>query len=201
MAFSDYTLASAKRELGLRLVEDQRLFSVIEPVKISEFLRTALQKFVPLALAINSEKARSEWIIAPILAEVREQLGHQISLFSGIKLSVEPERGLEGYCDYLLSNSPEQYYLTAPIVTIVEAKKENINEGLGQCIATMYAAQLFNQRNGVVVDTIFGAVTTGTNWRFLQLTGNNVILDIDEYSVREIEILVGLLLSLIEPHQ
>lgn len=198
MAFSDYTLASAKRELALNLIEDQRLFPVIEPAKISEFLRTALQKFVPLALAINSEKSRSEWIIAPILAEVREQLGHQISLFSGIKLSVEPGRGLEGYCDYLFSKSPEQYYLTAPIVTIVEAKKENINEGLGQCIATMFAAQLFNQRNTTPINAIFGAVTTGTNWRFLKLTHNDVVLDIDEYSVREIEVLVGLLLSLIK---
>jgi hypothetical protein len=200
MAFSDYTLASAKRELGLNLIEDQRLFPVVEPAKISEFLQTALQKFVPLALAINSEKSRSEWIIAPILAEVREQLGHQISLFSGIKLSVEPGRGLEGYCDYLISQSPEQYYLTAPVVTIVEAKKENINDGLGQCIATMVAAQIFNQRNATPVDAIFGAVTTGTNWRFLRLSGQDVILDLDEYSVREIETLVGLLRRMMQPN-
>jgi len=88
-------------------------------------------------------------LIAPILTEVRRQVNYQISLFSGTDFNVDLEKGLIGYCDFLLSASKEQFFISAPVITIVEAKNENIIGGLGQCVAEMVAAQIFNQRQGI----------------------------------------------------
>jgi len=51
----------------------------------------------------------------------------------------------------------EQLYLSAPAIAIVEAKKEDIIGGLGQCIATLYAASIFNQRENNPIPCIYGA--------------------------------------------
>ena len=96
-----------------------------------------------LAVAIGTEKAKSEMIVANILIELREQFEHRISLFSGIDFSVDVESGLTGVCDFLVSLSPEQFYLEAPVIVLVEAKNADVKLGLGQCVAEMLAAQRF----------------------------------------------------------
>ena len=100
-----------------------------------------------LAGAINTEKARSEFVIAPVLFELRRLFPGRFGLFSGVELNADPERGLNGVCDFVISKSPLQHVLTAPLITIVEAKNDNLRNGLGQCIAAMYAAQLVNPLN------------------------------------------------------
>jgi hypothetical protein len=101
------------------------------------------------------------------LIELRKQLNHQISLFSGIDFTVDPDQGLNGNCDYIISRSTELLLLKAPIVMLVEAKKENLNAGLGQCIAEMLATRIYNEReqnqSANHNEPIFGAVTSGTN--------------------------------------
>ncbi|EGJ32766.1 MULTISPECIES: hypothetical protein [Moorena] len=145
MAYSDFTLKKVKLDFNIQTVEDQSLFSNSEEIEISDYLAQTLKRNLPLALAINTEKARSELIIINILLEVKEKSSQKISLFSGIDFNVDKEKGLTGFCDYIISGSEEQLYLDLPVITIVEAKNENIISGLGQCIAEMYAAQLFNQ--------------------------------------------------------
>ena len=125
---------------------------------------------LPLATAINTEKSRSEFLIAPILAELRRLANYQISLFSGTEFNVDKEKGLVGYCDYLISFSKEQYFVRSPIMAIVEAKNENIKNGLGQCIAEMIAAQRFNEQEGNEITENYGVITSGTIWKFLKET-------------------------------
>lgn len=192
MAYSSFSLKDVKQKLGVNVIENEKLFANIPKVGISPFLQMTLDRSVSLALAINTEKSRSEWIIAPILAEFRDQLRDNISVFSGKKFDVDASRGLDGYCDYLISLNPEQYYISAPIFTIVEAKKEDIVEGFGQCIATMVAAKIFNEREHAQIPLIFGAVTTGTNWKFLKLVDNTAYIDLDEYYLKEIDLLMGI---------
>lgn len=195
MAYNDFTISKVKKELGLKLDENRNLFAEVKEVFPSEFLRQSLDEYIPLATAINTEKARSEFLIAPILSEVRRQAKQQVSLFSGSDFSVDRDKGLNGYCDFILSRSSEQFEITAPVLTVVEAKNENINSGLGQCIATMFAAQIFNERSGNLVKTIYGAVTTGTVWRFLILEGSNVFIDLLEYYIDRVGKLLGILLQ------
>ncbi|MEB3343435.1 hypothetical protein [Okeania sp.] len=195
LSYSKFTLENAKINFELTLEENQDLFPKIQPIKPSEILTTILGEYIPLATAINTGKARSELLISQILAEVRRQLNYQISLFSGTEFNVEAELGLQGYCDFLLSFSSAQYFITAPVITIVEAKNENIIRGLGQCVASMVGGQLFNQRCGNSVKVIYGAVTTGTNWKFLTLEEKIVRIDVGEYYVKEIDKILGIILQ------
>ena len=199
MAYSDFSLAMARDNFELTLDESQDLFAAIAPVIPSNRLSDVLEDYIPLATAIATEKARSEFLIAPILAEVRRQYDNQISLFSGSDFSVDPERGLQGFCDYVISASREQLLITAPVLIIVEAQRENIVGGLGQCIASMVAAQTFNARQGKAVPLIYGAVTTGTNWKFLTLKDNTVYIDKVEYYVNQIEKILGILMCPFQP--
>jgi hypothetical protein len=199
MAYSDFTLAKVQETFDLTIEENRRLFINVKGFEPSQRLLTDLNENKPLAIAINSEKARSEFLIAPVLAEVRRQTNYQASLFSGVEFNVDPEQGLKGFCDYILSRSKEQYYITAPVMVIIEAKNENIIAGLGQCIAAMVAAQVFNQRTEPRAQTnpartIYGAVTTGTNWRFITLSDHLVNIDVDEYYINQIDQILAILL-------
>ncbi|KAB8317309.1 hypothetical protein SD81_018540 [Tolypothrix campylonemoides VB511288] len=193
MAYSDFTLSKFKKSFNIRIDEEIDLFANVEPVQVSDKLTTTLEETAELALAINTEKARSEMIITPILLEVRRQANYQISLFSGTDFNVDAEKGLNGYCDFLISRSKEQLTINAPVVIIVEAKNENIKGGLGQCAAAMLAAQLFNQEEGNEIKTIYGAVTTGDIWKFLKLEGCDVFIDLNNYYIKEINKILGIL--------
>jgi hypothetical protein len=196
MPYSDFSLKKAKDDLGLTLIEDQDLFSAIPEISISELLATTLKYNVPLALAIGTEKARSELIIANILLETRRLLDNQISLFSGVIFDVDKDKGLAGFCDFIISQSKEQFYISAPVITVVEAKNENIISGLGQCVAEMYAAALFNQREGMQLPAIYGAVTTGNAWKFLKLEGNTVYIDVQDYYISAAEKIVAIMVEM-----
>lgn len=196
MAYSDFTvLASVVKELALSLEERQDLFVRVAEIPPSEALQTLLDEHVPLAQALNTEKARSEMLIAPILWEVRLRKDRTISLFSGVDFDVDPARGLKGVCDFLLSRSPEQFFVRAPVVAIVEAKNEDMKRGIAQCAAELVAAQIFNEREGAALPSVFGAVTTGNLWKFLQLTGSTLAIDRREYHIERIGKILGILLS------
>ena len=195
MAYSDFTLAKVRASFNLTLEEDRNLFAEAAAVQPSEYLTVALKENTSLAVAINSEKARSEFLIAPVLSEVRRRLDYQIGLFSGTDFEVDSSQGLNGFCDFILSRSKEQYFITAPVITIIEAKNENISGGLGQCVATMLAAQRFNQNAENEIDVIYGVVTTGTNWKFLMLVDNIVSIDVVEYYINQIDQILGILMQ------
>lgn len=197
MSYRDFDLKKVKNDLGVKLVEKAALFSEIKNVEISSFLLELLEENVPLARAINTEKARSELIIANILVEIRKILKHQISLFSGIEFNVDKEKGLNGFCDFIISLSQQQLILNQPIITIVESKNDNIINGLGQCIAEMVAADIFNQTENNPLETIYGVVTTGTVWKFLKMEQRNVFIDLDEYSIEHPEKIIGILLEML----
>lgn len=194
MAYSDFDLKKAQKDFGLQIDEQLDLFADVAPVPPSAMLANALAETAQLAIAINTEKARSEMLITPVLLEIWRQAQSQISLFSGTEFTVDETRGLTGYCDYILSRSKAQLTINAPVVMIVEAKNENIKGGLGQCIAEMVAAQIFNAREGNAIDTIYGAVTTGEIWRFLSLSGSVAAIDLsDYYLMRDVDKILGIL--------
>jgi len=198
MAYSDFTLSKVKADFGLNIHETLDLFPTIEAIAPSEILSLTLAETIPLVTAINTEKARSELIIAPILLDVRRLLHYQISLFSGVDFIVAPEKGLNGFCDFILSASTEQYFISRPILTVVEAKNENIKSGLGQCTAEMVAAQIFNEQHSNEVKAIYGAVTTGSAWKFLKLEDKTIFLDLSDYYIKEVGKILGILVATLQ---
>lgn len=152
-----------------------------------------------LAGAINTEKARSEWLVAPILSEFWWRYRGQISLFSGVDFPADPAAKLTGYCDFIIARAPQQPQVVAPVMVIFEAKKENINDGLGQCIAGMVGAQRFNGRNNTPPEPVYGCVTTGSVWKFLRLNAAVVTFDLNEYLLSQADRILGILTHIVGP--
>ncbi len=197
MAYNDLTIDDLSQRFGVSVVEVRDLFGGVAPVSIGAHLAETLRDHAPLALAMSTEKARSEMIIAPILLEARRLCGGTVSLFSGMEFSVDPARGLSGFCDFLFSLSALQIAIEAPVLAVVEAKNENIRQGVPQCIGEMYAARLFNERRGAHPPIVFGAVTTGNVWRFIRLRGEVAEVDLSEYHFHEVDRVVGVLVEML----
>ena len=174
VAYSDFTLETAESLLGVR-ARGGNLFPGLAPATVPDWLRDFLARGMQLALL--TEKARSELIVTPILLACRDLSGGAVAIFSGQRLDVDPARGLVGECDFLLALSEPVPRFRAPIVALVEAKKHDIDLGMGQCIAQMVAARDFNERDKTGVGLIHGCVTTGEVWQFLRLQGTAVTVD------------------------
>ncbi|WP_204103145.1 MULTISPECIES: hypothetical protein [Spirulina sp. CCY15215] len=197
MSYSKFSLEDIETQLGLSIQATQNPLTHAETCNVSESLREILDYNLPLALEIATEKARSEMILTPILIELKKIFDSKISLFSGREFNVDPDQGLVGFCDFLISQSPSQLIIKSPVIIIIEAKNDNIQSGLGQCIAAMYAAQIFNQRQGNAIAEIYGSVTTGTNWKFLKLVNKIVEIDVREYFLNDLGLILSILKSFI----
>lgn len=188
MSYSDFRLDTVCKSFQLSL-QRTPLFPVIETVPVTPWLQETLVKGMPLAF--GSEKARSEFIVAPILLASRELSKEQVHIYSGERLDVDTSRGLTGECDFILARTPPVPVLQAPIFTIVEAKKGDVEAGLGQCTAQMVGATIFNQREGSDIDIVFGCVTTGEDWQFLKLGQSVLTIDSNRYYINDVEAILG----------
>ena len=197
MAYSDFDLKTAVRTFELIENRDVDLFAAVEPVEPNPYLVDWLAEFGPVALGINTEMARSSYIITPILSESIRRAGPPAKVLPGVGFDVDRAQGLTGFCDYLISRSDEIYYVQSPIIAVVEAKKEDLIAGLGQCAAEMVAIRLFNDREQSAVPIVYGCVTSGSNWRFLRLEGQVLSIDRPEYHLRDVAKILGILVSVI----
>ena len=191
MAFTDFTLESVEADLGI-IPRPGVIFPHLPEVAAPLWLADTLARGMQLALV--SEKARSEFIVAPILLAVRELSGGRVSILSGQRLDVDPARHLQGECDFILARSEPLPRLRAPLLTMVEAKKNDIEAGLGQCIAQMVAAQIFNERSGQK-EAVYGCVTTGEDWQFLRLEGQAVVIDTMRRYINDVASVLAALLA------
>ena len=198
MPYSNFTFDSVQETFGLGILQVIGIFAEAEPVVPSEYLSTGLAKKAPLAIAIGTEKAKSEMIVTDILVELREHFEGRISLFSGVDFNVDAKNELTGVCDFLVSLSPNQFSVTAPVIVLVEAKKDSLKDGLGQCVAEMVAAQRFNAEAGNDIPCVYGATTSGMNWLFLKLEGRQLSIDMTAYSIDRCDRLLGILASMVK---
>jgi hypothetical protein len=147
---------------------------------------------------IDTEKARSEFIVAPLLIEAWRIVKDKVSIFSGVELKVKPEMGLSGRCDFLFSASVNRIIPKAPILSVVEAKNDKVLGGAAQCAAKMIAAKKFNDAQGQSIHAVFGCSTTGTEWRFLRLQDNTVSIDAKDYLIANPEKILGILVHILQ---
>ena len=197
MAYSDFSLDKVRKQfhttvtVGSLFPDGQQL-----PV-LPEWLMPTLER--GKATATTTEKARSEFIVTPILLAVRELSHNQVALFSGERLTVDRETGLDGECDFIFVATPNGVVipiLDTPVLCLVEAKKNDIEVGLGQCAAQMIGAQKWNIEQGIDHEAIYGCVTTGETWQFLRLDRHNLLtLDNRRYFLNELPLLIAALLA------
>jgi hypothetical protein len=165
------------------------LFGDIEQVSPSAWLTQALD--IAEAIPLTNEKVKSERIISPILSEVHLNFRDKVTLYSGEDLNVNSDEDLNGPCDFFFSAKPDSYQLTAPIVAFAEAKDEDMDWGIAQCAAQMYAAKLFNQAENTPIESIYGCSTTGGDWVFMQLIDNEILIHRKTFYLHQIELILG----------
>src|SRR5262249_47458879 len=119
-----------------------------------------------------------------------------IKVLPGVTFAVDPAQGLTGFCDYLLAQSKEAYLVRAPVLAVVEAKREDLVTGLGQCVAEMVAIQIFNEREEKPLPAVDGCVTSGNLWHFLRLEGKQLTIDLPEYHLGDAAKILGILVTI-----
>ncbi|MCI5158482.1 MAG: hypothetical protein D3906_08580 [Candidatus Electrothrix sp. AUS1_2] len=189
MAYSDYTpLHKLQHELDIVHYKGL-LFPEINPIEPSRKLQEDLEEARNYSLL--TEKAKSEFLITPVLKEVRRSYPAQVGVFSGVSLDLE-SAGLSGFCDFILSREPNTIELTAPIFCLVEAKNRTLEEGFAQCAAEMYAAILFNEENHTPINFMYGCVTNGYDWSFMRLESKRLQIDSARFFLSEIAEILGI---------
>jgi hypothetical protein len=194
MAYNQFTLQRVVADFGLKVNSVRDLFPAARPVPVPAAARHLLLRNTSLATTVNTEAARAQFLIGPLLAEVWAAADDRLALFVGTRFDVDEEAGLVGVCDYILGRPPQLHFVTAPVVMIVEAKNEDVPGGLGQCAAAMVAALRFNAARPPATDAIAGAVTDGERWRFLRLTGDRLDIELGDRLIADPDRLFGILL-------
>ncbi|TAE00563.1 MAG: hypothetical protein EAZ97_05490 [Bacteroidetes bacterium] len=185
MGYSNYKkLKTVTKTFGLD-AEKIRLFPTVDLVNPSQWLLETLEKATYFPL--TNEKVKSEKIVSPILSEVAEAYLDKITLFSGEDLPVDSDRDLSGECDFFFVLAPRKPYMENPIISLVEAKDEDMDYGIAQCAAQLYGAKLFNEMEGKKFPILYGCATNSHDWQFLRFENNVFYIDSRVYTdLREI---------------
>jgi len=159
-----------------------------------------LEKDLALAstLPVRSEKAKSEFIVLRILIDLMKRNERFFTIYSGEVLNADKEKGLTGECDFILAKDVKTFDINTPVLTIVEAKKHDIEVGIPQCAAQMIGAKYYNDEAQENIDTIYGCVTTGDDWVFLKLKDNQITIDSKKYYLGEVEEVLGIFQMIID---
>ena len=197
MAYSDFSLEDALEKCSL-VERTAKLFGDVEKLEMSEWLKETFAMSLDLARSTSSEKARSEFIVAPILLEMRKRTQKRFVIHSGKRFDVDADLGLNGECDFILTTGEISHTIQTPIFALVEAKRADIELGLGQCTAQMAGAKVFNQHRENDIDTVFGCVTTGEDWQFLKLEDDTIFIDLDRYYIDNVGQILGVLQIIVD---
>ena len=182
MSYRDFKFPDVVERLSLELYQEP-LFADAAPFELSQRMLESLDSGLKLSNTINNEKARSEFVVAPLLLELWQRFAHSFGLFSGWELNVDQESGLVGICDFILAREPMMLMLRSPVLAIVVARNDHVRNGFGQCISSMHAAQLYNKTREEARTGMYGASTTGAQWQLFRLDGKRLIVDTSELNL------------------
>ncbi|BAY92857.1 hypothetical protein FDUTEX481_05746 [Tolypothrix sp. PCC 7601] len=172
-------------ELGCNYERDRLQLPIAQstPNHIEELQRIIERNLRRVKLL--SEDARKQAIIAPILLEVCEIAQTQLNIEYPINVSEQ----LKGYLDYYVNKGKG--------LLVVEAKQADLSRGF-----TQLAVELIALDQWINSDTpiLYGAVTTGEDWRFAiynpqakQITEDFKLYRVPEELPELINILIGIL--------
>ena len=151
---------------------------------INVAFRQRLELILTEGVVFNSEYAICENIISPILIEVWQSYKEQLLVWSHQPLNYDEQ--LSGIPDYMVAKrSPKgKIVFEEPYLIVVEAKKDNFEEGWGQCLAELITAQKLNENTKT---EIFGIVSNGKFWEFGRLLENSFEKNIKLYTISTLE--------------
>ena len=187
MAFSDFKTISEVQE-KFRITYAEADFVIAEPSDPSaEFLRDF--EFTREHIHIfASDAARCKTIIFPVLKENYKTYADRYALW--IKQSIGYDDVLNGTPDYFISTRSElgKTVVGSPLILLVEAKKNDFEQGWGQCLAELVAAQKINDDAAFPV---YGIVTDGTLWQFGRLIGDTFTQNKTDFALANLPTLFG----------
>jgi hypothetical protein len=182
--FSSFTYKEAFKHLGV--TELQRWAIAAEPIAISDFFKQRLERLQRFDL--ESLEVSKTLLIDAICEEGLEGF-QRLKVWKGAYLEGE---SVCGNADYLIAE--RRAYLEAPFVCIIEAKKDDFEQGAAQCLVEMKACQWINRQLGKEID-IYGIVTNGEGWKFYKLIVNGQVYESLLHGIGDMSILLGLLRS------
>lgn len=197
MPYKSFTIHELEEKCNI-VFKKEKLFQNIKPIQISQRLKEALSDAELFHL--TSEKIKSEAIVFPIMAELKRKNKDKITIFSGERLDADDSIGLVGECDFIISNKPDLLEVESPILSVIEAKRDNLNLGIAQCAAQMVGSNIFNKKKNYPMDVLYGCVTNADDWQFLQLKNNIITLDTNKYYFNQIEEILGIFQSIIDQY-
>jgi hypothetical protein len=197
MAYSDFTFLKLRQNFGIAQDSKSLFDKKLPKAKVSAHLIADIKE--GKLMSVTSEKAKSEFLIAPVIRELFRQYKH-LTIFSGVSLNIEGEKDLNGMPDFMLSAKPRRASLEAPIFCLVESKNQSVEDGFAQCAAEMYAARLFNKQSGEPYEIIYGAVTNAFDWVFLKLEGDTFFIDSERYYLDNLPKLLGVMKFIVEQY-
>jgi hypothetical protein len=199
MQYSDFrNLRSIRQKLCIS-VHFTTWLPACPAVEPSALLVQLLERYTRNRTAYFNEKSRSEGIVFPVLSELQYLHNFSFALYSGANIEGEKDLGLNGECDFVLSNSKQSIEVESPIFCVVEAKDNDLELGIPQCIAQLCGVDLYNKKvENKSLPILYGAVTTGTEWNFLKKEGTSVYIDSEFYPLKNLSELLGVLNYLIE---
>lgn len=196
MAYSDFQYISELEDKFGITQKRKNLFPKLTPIPPTDRLLWDMEdaEIVPL----NTEKAKSEHLIVPILKEILRR-NRNFSYFSGFRFDVDKEQGLMGFCDYIFSTETESIEIKSPVFCIIEAKNRSLEEGYAQAGAEMIASRIFNEKKGKHLPAIYGCVTNAYDWAFLKLENDTFWMDSERYYLeRDMPILLSILQEIVD---
>lgn len=185
MGYSKFKkIETVAKNFGLS-VKRKNLFENIVSLELSSWLIETLK--IAKNFPLRNEKVKSERIVSPILVEVANSYQEYVTLFSGEDLEINADENLSGACDFFFTLVPDSAYLETPIISLVEAKDEDMDYGIAQCAAQLYGAKLFNEMDGKNIPVLYGCATDGVEWIFMRFENNTFYIDKQIYTdIKEI---------------
>ncbi|MEA5518041.1 hypothetical protein [Limnoraphis robusta] len=183
MSFSSYkNISAVLKEFQITYTESNFIQEVEFP--ISDYFQEDLEIVMREGVVDNSEYAICENLIYPVLKEVWKCYSRKFTLWSHQSLNYDEQ--LSGFPEYILAKRSElgKVVFDQPYLLLVEAKQDKFDEGWGQCLAEMIAAQRLNTTDKM---TVFGIVSNGKTWQFGKLESNLFTKQIIPYSIYEIQ--------------
>jgi hypothetical protein len=182
MAYNKFKIQTLKEQFGILVQRNYWLPKELPIFAEDKRLMESLQEAAKIYL--GSEKARSEFVVSPVLQALLRRNQGRCSIFSGYEFTIDKTKGLSGFCDFIFSSAESTFVVEAPAFFVVETKKMDIDDNaIAQCGAELYAAQIFNAAKDKPQQAVYGCVTSAYSWGFLKLEQNILTIDPDYVSM------------------
>jgi hypothetical protein len=180
-SFSKFTYTEAFRQLGVTRLNAWPL--VVEPMQLSDFFQERFRR-LQRAFDLRSYEESKKLIIDAICEEAIITFD-TLKIWKGAALESDT---LTGNVDYLIAEN--KAYLEAPLMCVIEAKKDDFEQGLAQCLVEMQACQWQNRQINHLTD-VFGIVTNGQGWQFYRLNQTGAIDETLLYGISDLEMILA----------